>query len=36
MIVIDINGRTTNLDNALPGYYFVVNDGIITKKIYKN
>ena len=36
MIVIDINGRTTNLENALPGYYFVVNNGIITKKIYKN
>ena len=36
MIVIDINGRTTTLDNALPGYYFVVNNGIITKKIYKN
>jgi hypothetical protein len=36
MIVIDINGRTTSLDNALPGYYFVVNNGIITKKIYKN
>ena len=36
MIVIDINGRTTNLENATPGYYFVVNNGIITKKIYKN
>jgi len=36
MVVIDINGRTTTLDNALPGYYFVVNNGIITKKIYKN
>jgi hypothetical protein len=36
MLVIDINGRTTNLDNTLPGYYFVVNNGIITKKIYKN
>lgn len=36
MIVIDINGRTTTLDNALPGYYFVVKNGIITKKIYKN
>ena len=36
IVVIDINGRTTNLDNALPGYYFVINNGIITKKIYKN
>jgi subtilisin family serine protease len=36
MAVIDINGRTTNLENALPGYYLVVNNGIITKKIYKN
>ncbi len=36
MLVIDINGRTTNLENVLPGYYFVVSNGIITKKIYKN
>jgi hypothetical protein len=34
--VVDINGKNTNLENALPGYYFIVNNGIITKTIYKN
>jgi hypothetical protein len=36
IVVIDINGKTTSLENATPGYYFVVSNGIITKKIYKN
>jgi hypothetical protein len=34
--VIDMNGKTTNLDNALPGYYFVVDGGVVIKRIYKN
>jgi len=35
-IVIDVNGKTTNLDNALPGMYFIVDNNIIVKRIYKN
>jgi len=34
--VIDINGKVTNLENALPGFYFVVNNNLIIKRIYKN
>jgi len=34
--VIDMNGKTTNLGNALPGYYFVVDGGVVIKRIYKN
>jgi hypothetical protein len=36
MVVMDINGKETNIENALPGYYFLVNNGIIVRKIYKN
>jgi subtilisin family serine protease len=34
--VIDINGKITNIENALPGFYFVVSNNLIIKKIYKN
>lgn len=36
LTVIDINGKVTNLENALPGFYFVVSNNLIIKKIYKN
>ena len=36
MVVMDINGKETNIENALPGYYFLVNNGIVVRKIYKN
>jgi subtilisin family serine protease len=36
LIVIDINGKVTNLENALPGFYFIVSNNLIIKKIYKN
>ena len=36
IVVIDVNGKTTNLDNALPGMYFIVDNNIIVKRIYKN
>jgi hypothetical protein len=34
--VIDVNGKITNLNNALPGMYFIVDNNIIVKRIYKN
>ena len=34
--VVDINGKITNLNNALPGMYFIVDNNIIVKRIYKN
>jgi len=36
LTVIDINGKVTNLENALPGFYFIVNNNLIIKRIYKN
>jgi hypothetical protein len=35
-IVFDINGKVTNLENALPGFYFIKENNIIIKRIYKN
>lgn len=36
VIVMDINGKVTNIENALPGYYFVIDNNVIVKRIYKN
>ncbi len=36
LVVIDANGKTTNLEEALPGIYFIVNNGVIIKRIYKS
>lgn len=34
--VIDTNGKITNLNNALPGIYYIIDRGVIVKRIYKN
>jgi hypothetical protein len=34
-IVIDVNGKVTNLNNALPGIYYIIDRGVIVKRIYK-
>jgi hypothetical protein len=36
VVVLDMNGKVTELNNALPGMYFIVDSGIIIKRIYKN
>ena len=35
-MIFDINGKTTNLETALPGFYFVMENNIVIKRIYKN
>jgi hypothetical protein len=36
VVVLDMNGKVTELDNALPGMYFIIDRGVIIKRIYKN
>ena len=36
VVVLDMNGKVTSLDNSLPGMYFIVDRGVIIKRIYKN
>jgi hypothetical protein len=36
VVVLDMNGKVTSLDNALPGMYFIIDRGVIIKRIYKN
>lgn len=35
-IVLDLNGKQVNLDQAATGYYLIVENGKVTRKIYKN
>lgn len=35
-MILDLNGKQVNLDQASTGYYLVVENGKITHKIYKN
>lgn len=36
LTIVDMNGKITDLDSSLPGMYFLIDSGVIVKRIYKN